>query len=231
MFQAQGAEEECQLLCRHQPLLTDASGLALNQESKERVLTAGRSSALQTLEDSCAKKETLPCRRCREVSQSFSQLTVLPSSALLSFTLPRWLTINPFFEESVWSPSLHYFPPMVPEAFWPLFKSPSALDNIPSSRRLQVLLLDMSWLCNIYWVLMRVWPGRFYADYMTDRRNILSMFQPSWFWLPGFEVKYPLFSFLLLGGLCLPFLSLLAVFAKVIAVTRFTGLLYLMSGF
>lgn len=48
---------------------------------------------LTDLEDSCAKKETLPCRNAESQPVFFS--TVFPSSALLSFTLPQWLIINP----------------------------------------------------------------------------------------------------------------------------------------
>lgn len=67
-----------------------------------------------------------------------------------------------------------------------------------------------------------MWPALFYADYVRDRgKDSFSIFSTLLLLTTCF-LKYNslFFSFLLLGWLCLPFLALLAVFAKVIAVTN-----------
>lgn len=175
---------------------------------------------LTDLEDSCAKKETLPCRNA-ESQPVFFSTDCLPQ---LCFTElhPASMTNN----KSNRLKNLCGLHPAAlssspgPRDLLAFVKSPSVHENkLPVAGDFRFCNW-MSWLANIYWVLM-IRPAPFYAGYVRDRENILfPCFQPSWFWLPGFEVKYPPFSFLLLGGLCLPFLSLFAVFAKVIAVTK-----------
>ena len=167
----------------------------------------------------------------QRVSQSFSQLTVFPSSALLSFTLPWWLIINPIvWRICVVSIQLHYLSPMVPEAFWPLLKSPSVLENILPVAGDFRFRHWMSWLANIYWVLM-IWPAPFYADYMRDRgKYSSSMFSTlliltTWLWSKIASLFFPsrwAMSTIPISACCI---------CQGDSCHKVTGLLYLMSGF
>lgn len=136
---------------------------------------------LRDLEDSYAKKETLPCRNAE------SQPVFLLTDCLPRLCFTELHPASMTNDKSSRLKNLCGLHPAAlsfshgPRGFLAFVKSPSVLENeLPVAGDFRFCNWT-SWLANIYWVLM-IRPAPFYADYMRDRG----------------EYSFPMFSTLLI---------------------------------
>lgn len=117
-----------------------------------------------------------------------------------------------------------------PRGFLAFVKIPSVLENILPVAGDFRFRHWMSWLANIYWVLM-IWPAPFYADYMRNRgKYSFSMFSTlliltTWLWSKISSLFFPsrwAMSTIPISACCI---------CQGDSCHKVTGLLYLMSGF